>query len=367
MTRDQQTRLYFQADSTMYVKAGGEHQIKFGVQSDRVGNNVLSGESRNRVSIFWNTALSTGSPLTRGTYGYYSVRSNGVAPKQGFITEGDISTNNLGLFAQDAWTINQKLTVNVGVRTEHEKVPIYTSGSDIPPVGIDFSFGDKLAPRAGFAYDVKGDGNWKVSGSWGIFYDIFKLELPRGSFGGDKWLEYYYTLDTSNWNTLVDGAQCPPTCSGTLIRGPIDFRHPSFGSDAIDPDLKPMKQQEMTFSLDHQLNEIMTVSARYVHKQVDRAIDDTGSLDAQGNEIYVIANPGEGLTALANVTRPIALPTAKRDYDSVEFAFEKRFVPTGTCARATRGAACMATTQACRSRTRTAAPARTWAAVTTTR
>ena len=48
---------------------------------------------------------------------------------------------------------------------------------------------DKLAPRVGFAYDVKGDGKWKAYGSWGIFYDIFKLELPRGSFGGDKWLE----------------------------------------------------------------------------------------------------------------------------------------------------------------------------------
>jgi len=76
--------------------------------------------------------------------------------------------------------------------------------------------------------------------------------------------------------------------------------------------------------MDHQLNDVMALSARYVHKQLDRAIDDTGSLDAQGNEIYVIANPGEGLTALANVTPPVALPMAKRDYDSVEFAFEKR-------------------------------------------
>ena len=69
-------------------------------------------------------------------------------------------------------------------------------------------------------------------GSWGVFYDIFKLELPRGSFGGDKWLRYYYTLDTSTGTNLVDSSACPPACPGTLIRGPIDFRHPSFGSDA---------------------------------------------------------------------------------------------------------------------------------------
>jgi len=319
VTQDQQTRLYFQADSTAYVKAGGEHQVKFGVQADRVGNKVLNGESRQRVSIFWNQNLSG----NRGTYGYYSVRSNGVAPRQGFITEGDISTTNIGLFVQDAWTINNKLTINLGVRTERERVPTYTAGEDIPEFGIEFGFADKLAPRVGFAYDVVGDGNWKVFGSWGIFYDIFKLELPRGSFGGDKWLEYYYTLDTFNWNTLVDAQNCPPACSGRLFRT-TDFRHPSFGSDSIEPDLKPMKQQEMTFGVDHQLNDAMSLGIHYVHKQVDRAIEDTGALDANSNEIYIIANPGEGLTAIANTDPLVALPKPVRDYDSVEFSFEKR-------------------------------------------
>ncbi|HUQ87629.1 MAG TPA: TonB-dependent receptor, partial [Vicinamibacterales bacterium] len=322
-TRDQQTRLYFQADSTIYAKARGDHQFKFGVQADRVGNDVLTGEARHRVSIFWNQQLVPTNNATRGAYGYYSVRSNGASPRQGLITEGDISTTNIGLFAQDAWTLNNKLTVNVGVRTERERVPAYTTGADIPEFGVEFNFADKLAPRAGFAYDIKGDGAWKLFGSWGVFYDIFKLELPRGSFGGDKWLEYYYTLDTFNWPTIDDGANCPPACPGTLLRT-TDFRHPSFGSDAIDPELKPMRQQEMTFGLDHQLSDAMSVGVHYVHKQIDRAIEDTGSLDADSNEIYVIANPGEGLTALAFTNPAVALPKAKRDYDSVEFAFEKR-------------------------------------------
>ena len=63
----------------------------------------------------------------------------------------------------------------------------------------------------------------------------------------------------------------------------------------------------------------------------DRAIEDTqtATLDASGTEIYIIANPGEGLaepafraadgTLLATVPKPV------RDYDSVEFAVEKRF------------------------------------------
>lgn len=323
VTRDQLTRAYGQADGTVYGNLAGSHQVKFGVQLDRVGNNVLSGESNNLVRIIWDRSLSTGSPVQRGTYGYYQVRSNGVAPNQGFITEGDIHTTNIGLFIQDAWTINNRLTINAGIRTERERVPTYTVGEDIPEFGLEFSFADKLAPRVGAAYDINGDGRWKAFASWGVFYDIFKLELPRGSFGGDKWLEYYYTLDTFDWTSLDPGPACPPACSGTLIRGPIDFRHPSFGSDSIDPDLKPMRQQEATAGIEHQLSDRIAMSLRYVHKQLDRTIEDAGALDAQGNEIYVVANPGEGLTAFAHPGVPY--PKAVRDYDSVELAVEKRF------------------------------------------
>lgn len=324
VTRDQQTRSFFQADSTWYGKLGGQHQLKAGVQLDRLGNNVLRGNARPVVRMFWNQGLASGSPVQRGTFGYYEVRSNGVDPSKGIVTEGDVHSTNLGLFIQDSWTVASRLTINAGLRTEREQVPAYATGEDIPDFGIKFSFADKLAPRAGFAYDVKGDGKWKLSGSWGIFYDIFKLELPRGSFGGDKWLSYYYALDTPNWPTLLDNAACPPTCPGTKIRGPIDFRHPSFGEDSLEPNLKPMRSQEAAFGLDHEFSRVMAASVRYVHKQLDRVVEDTGFLLPDGSEGYVIANSGEGLTALAFTNPNIAMPMPQRDYDSVEFAFDKR-------------------------------------------
>ena len=96
-------------------------------------------------------------------------------------------------------------------------MPTYATGADIPEFGVEFDFADKVAPRVGFAYDVNGDGRWKAFGSWGVFYDIFKLELPRGSFGGDKWLEYYYTLDTYDWTNLTASQparrHAPAVCS----------------------------------------------------------------------------------------------------------------------------------------------------------
>jgi hypothetical protein len=332
---DKQTRLMGQIDATWYGRFAGDHQLKGGIQMDRRAEDIVSGELRNRVSVFWDQALSTGVPVTRGTFGYYSVRSNAVDPKKGFITQGDVKTNLVGFFVQDAWTVSNRLTVNAGVRTEQEKVPSFTTAEGVPQYPIEFGFGQKFAPRLGFAYDLKGDGRWKAYGSWGIFYDIFKLELPQGSFGGQKWLEYYYTLDQADWTTLVNGANCPPTCAGTIIRGAptssnpiggINFRLPSVtpGVD-IEPDLKPMRSQEASFGLEHQFNNVMAGSVRYVHKQLDRAIEDTGFLTADGSEGYVIANPGEGITQLAFVNPNVNLPTAKRDYDGVEFALEKRF------------------------------------------
>ncbi|MDQ3212836.1 MAG: TonB-dependent receptor, partial [Acidobacteriota bacterium] len=324
--RDDQTRGYFQADGTVYGSFAGDHQLKFGAQIDRVGNNVDAGESANLVRLRWDTSLphpTRGDE--RGTYGYYQVRSNGVNPKRGFTTFGAVHTTNIGLFVQDAWTINKRLTINAGVRTERERVPTYATDVAIPEFGIEFDFKDKFAPRVGVAYDIKGDGRTKAFGSWGVFYDIFKLELPRGSFGGDRWLEYYYALDTFDWTSLTASPSCPPACPGRLLRGPIDFRSVSLDADHIDPDLKPMKQQEATFGVEHQLGNVLAVSARYVHKQVDRAIEDTGALDPSGTEIYIIANPGENLAGLAFTNPNVPNPKPVRDYDSVEFAAEKRF------------------------------------------
>ena len=62
--------------------------------------------------------------------------------------------------------------------------------------------------------------------------------LVRSATSGST---YYYTLDTYDFDTLMARAaarRCPPACAGTLIRGPIDFRHVSTGADTLEPDLQ---------------------------------------------------------------------------------------------------------------------------------
>src|SRR4029077_10724293 len=76
---DQQSRAFFHADATTYFHAAGEHQLKFGVQADRVGNNVLRGELRPIVTLRWGVPLALTrngqTTFVQGPYGYYSVRS----------------------------------------------------------------------------------------------------------------------------------------------------------------------------------------------------------------------------------------------------------------------------------------------------
>jgi hypothetical protein len=320
--QDEFTRVDLQADASWFFDAGGQHQLKGGVQFFRLGNTVDEGETGNRVQVRFDRALAG----VRGAYGHYQVRSFGPEnPKLGFTTRGEVTSDNIGLFLQDSWTIGQRFTLNAGLRTERERVPSFVTGDGFPETAIEFGFEEKLAPRLGFSWDVAGNGKWKVFGSWGLFYDITRLEMPRGSFGADHWLEYYYTLDTPDWTNLASGPSCPPACPGTLIRGPVNFRMPSF--EYVDTDIQPYQLQEWTGGVEHELTPTISVGLSYVHKQIDSAIEDIGALDAQGNEVFTIGNPGFGPATVAHVFpdgTQVALPKAVRDYDAVQASFNKR-------------------------------------------
>jgi hypothetical protein len=191
--------------------------------------------------------------------------------------------------------IGKRLTLHLGLRTENEHVPSLSGDPRVPRTAIHFGFGDKLAPRAGFAWDATGDGKTKLYGSWGVFYDITKLGLSF-SFGGSSSLVYWYTLETGDVGAIVDNPSCPPACPGSLILGPVEFYAPINDPDnnGIDPALDPMRLQEAVLGVERELAPNLSVTARYVHKQIDRAVEDIGTLDAQQNEIFTLGNPGFG-------------------------------------------------------------------------
>ena len=122
-----------QADARLFPRrrhvvrhGGGEHQVKFGVQFDRLGNDVLAASSRPRVTLRWGRRCPSGvDARARSATTRSAARPSTRTP--GFITQGNVHTNNLGLFVQDAWTVDNRLTINAGLRTEREEVPTYTT------------------------------------------------------------------------------------------------------------------------------------------------------------------------------------------------------------------------------------------------
>jgi hypothetical protein len=236
---------------------------------------------------------------------------------------GKVSSRNDALFAQDAWQIGNRLTLNLGIRIEKENVPSFREGNP----GIDFGWKDKMAPRIGAAYDILGNGKWKVFGSYGRFFDRFKYELPRGSFGGE--IQDVYDFLVINPDIFSY------TRAGVLANNIRfqDQRTPSNlpSDNRIDPNIKPFQQAELTFGTAYDFGKGFILEGRYTHKNIIRAIDDIGFLDLDDNEQYFIGNPGEGVCSKPACGRyaipgaPDAAPKAKRIYDAVEVRVQKRF------------------------------------------
>ena len=324
--QDLYARTHVNANFTWFKTGwGGEHQFKFGGRFERLQNKVNTGAQEPTITLFWNNAYTALDGRTvRGQYGYYQV-------SKGVVTNGDVKSNNYSFWLQDSWTIKNNFTVNAGIRAENENTPSYRD--EFP--GIEFGFRDKLAPRLGFAYDIKGDSKWKAYASYGKFFDITKLEMPRGSFGADHWIQYMWTLDTLDW-TSINCQEGPTGCPGTFIEQ-NDRRHPSnepdpalfayFGREqnTIDPDMKPVQTGEVTFGLDHELNQSMSVGVRYVRKWLDKTIEDVGVLVPGVGEVFFIANPGFGVARQILPEPAPPMPAAERTYDAVEFRVTKRY------------------------------------------
>jgi hypothetical protein len=324
------TRAFFNGNATWFKSMKGQHTFKVGMRFERFANDVLNGNAKPTVALSWGQAYVDQSGVThRGTYGYYTLNQTG--------TIGKVHSNNYSFWLQDQYEVTSRLTLNLGVRAENEYVPSYKDKTEFPDaLDIKFGFKDKIAPRLGFAYDINGDGKWKASGSFGAYYDITKLELPRGSFGGDHWVNYYWTLDTADYSSIQCG-EGKTGCPGTFIES-TDFRHssnqvdPGFeayfnrpGMTGVDPNMKPVKSHEFSGGLEHELAPTLSIGARYVHKWLTRTIEDVGVF-FQGEEIYLIANPGEGLAVQMEPSVPALItPKPVRKYDGMEFRLSKRF------------------------------------------
>jgi hypothetical protein len=316
---DTTKRGFVNVDYNHTFSGGGLHTLKGGFGYMRTVNDIDNRYPGGYVYIYWDRSFTSNVTRTadRGAYGYYLVDDIG--------TFGKVGANIFSLYVQDQWNVTQRVTLNLGVRTENEAVPNFQAGVTAP--AFEFSMADKIAPRLGATVDVTGDGRLKAYGSWGRYFDWTKYELSRGSFGGDFWRAHYRSLDTFDIASInannLPGRNLWNPAANTFRNRRVNY----VGN--VDPDILPMYQDSTSIGLEYQLRANTALTVHYVHNNLPRTIEDIGALDANGDEVYVIGNPGEGLSTIQapSGATPLGqpMPRPNRQYDAFEVGVSRRF------------------------------------------
>lgn len=197
-TRDQ----YGINDSVSWVH--GAHSISFGVDAIRAW--VMIRNQFHQPGQFGFTADYNGDAMASFLMG--QMRSF----LQGNGEFKDNRVNSFGLFFQDDWHATRKLTVNLGLRfdpffpwketkgrTEVFDPTAYAQGrvskvypnappgllfpgdAGVPEYGLLANW-KNFGPRAGFAYDVTGNGKTSIRGGFGLFYDALQNGIYNNRF-----------------------------------------------------------------------------------------------------------------------------------------------------------------------------------------
>jgi hypothetical protein len=90
---------------------------------------------------------------------------------QGFgPTLFQFTTQDINVFVQDEWRYTPRLTVNIGVRYEYERLPNPFLASNVPQTNNFPKDKNNIGPRVGFAWDISGDSKNSLRGGYGIYY-----------------------------------------------------------------------------------------------------------------------------------------------------------------------------------------------------
>jgi len=302
---------------------GGNHEIKVGMAYDW----LINTETREWLAGARLHTLVNGVP-DRITL------SNAPVSQAGKV-------NQLSGYFQDQWSIGRRFTLNVGLRIETIEgwYPEGSSGGvnvtkQTFPVTRDVLNFTNMAPRLGFAYDVKGDKKTLVRGTFGRFYNqIYTSEF-------DAALPFAFGSKVFRWTDRNGDLVYQAGEEGQLISDSTVAR-----LGRIDGDIRQSFNDSATLGIEREIFTGIAIGATVIwKKEYDLAEQVSGELNF--NQDYVpltLANKitGAPITIYPQRVGTTGRPTVRlytnpdasycsfcidleRKYAAVEFTFKKR-------------------------------------------
>ncbi len=307
------------------LTAGDNHAFRMGIEHESITDEEVQ-RSPGGIGLM---GAVQGSGVNEAVFTDYFWTGGGWDIKE--------RATRLSVFVQDAWTVNDRLTLRPGLRLEQQKANAYGQ-----PTVWDTR---TLAPRLGVTYAVTADQKNLLKFHWGRFFSAYSASYIDRQYQSMLPPEVRYEWGTLVSPGVVTSVQIDPTNYATwpMPGDPATWVHrlTVSGYAPTDPNAKQPYMDETTLSFEHKFKGPWAASATYVYRvnkdnllRKDLA-QDTGHWSTQ--EVWDYRNDPEGnnqitipvwITSIASdqhqwlVTN---IPEAKRAFWSATLACSRAF------------------------------------------